>query len=330
MSYEEGGERQWGCQLMQNLLATSKKVRLRQLRCFVAVARKKSFVLASEDLGLTQPAVSRSVRELEQVLGHDLFDRSTRGAELTPRGRTFLEATESGLLQIFQGVRSVTGEILSDEIVRIGALPNVCSQFLPAIVQTFKGEYPGVKVRVTPGTNADLLSSLRRGETDFVIGRLSSSEEMRGLVFRALFDEPLVFVVRAGHPLSEGRATLQEALTFPTLLPPDGTIIRQELSRFLSGQGVSELPDVVETTSSDFQRSYISRTDCVAVIPRGVVQAELESRAFVQLQIGTDAMRGPVGLTTNPDLRLGPEAQHLVQTILNTPLDTKSGILDRR
>lgn len=308
---------------MHELLAAAKKVRLRQLRCFVAVARKKSFVLAAEDLGLTQPAVSRSVRELEQVLGHDLFDRSTRGAELTPRGRTFLEATESGLLRIFQGVRSVTGEVLSDEIVRIGALPNVCSQFLPAIVQVFKSEYPSVRVRVSPGTNAGLLDSLRRGETDFVIGRLSSSEDMRGLVFRALFDEPLVFVVRGGHPLSGGQATLEEALTFPTLLPPEGTIIRQELSRYLSGQGVSELPDVVETTSSDFQRSYVARTDCVAVMPRGVVQAELESGAFVHLDIAKDAMRGPVGLTTNPELRLGSGAGKLAETILNTPLMPK-------
>lgn len=314
---------------MQAYLSAAHKIRLRQLRCFVAVARKKSFVLAAETLGLTQPAVSRSVRELEQVLGHDLFDRSTRGAELTPRGRSFLEATEAGLLQISQGVRSVTGEVLSDEIVRIGALPNVCSQFLPAIVQAFKADHPGVKVRVTPGTNADLLSSLRRGEMDFVIGRLSTSEDMRGLVFRALFDEPLVFVVRAGHPLTARPVTLEEALAYPLLLPPDGTIIRQEVARYLSGHGVSDLRDVVESTSSDFQRAYISRTDCVAVIPRGVVQAELESGAFVGLQIGADAMRGPVGLTLNPDLRFGNGAEHLVRAILSAELHTENGILDR-
>ncbi|MCW1950692.1 MAG: LysR family transcriptional regulator [Octadecabacter sp.] len=311
---------------MKEFVAAAKKIRLRQLRCFVAVARKKSFVLAAKDLGLTQPAVSRSVRELEQNLGQELFDRSTRGAELTPRGRSFLAATESGLMQIFQGVQSATGEDLSDEIVRIGALPNVCSRFLPAIVKSFKDEFPSVKVRVIPGTNSDLLDSLRRGDTDFVIGRLSTSEDMRGLNFQALFDEPLVFVVRAGHPLSAGRATLQEILSYPMLLLPEDTIIRQEVSRYLSGQGVSALTDTVETTSSDFQRAYIMQTDCVAVIPRGVIQAELDSGAIVQMNIGKDAMKGPVGLTTNPDLRLGAGAQILARRIITAPQYAKTGI----
>lgn len=302
---------------MNSPAIVARKIRLRQLRCFVTVARKKSFVLAAEDLGLTQPAVSRSVRELEQLLGQDLFDRSTRGAELTDRGRAFLDAAESGLLQIWQGANAVLGDLGPDEIVKVGGLPNVCSQFLPAIVRRFKVDYPSVTVRVSPGTNADLLASLRRGETDFVIGRLSSSEDMKGLAFEVLFDEPLVFVVRQGHPLAHSPTTLQEALTYPLLLPPEGTIIRQEVSRFLATHGVMKLTDVVETTSSDFQRAYLDLTDAVAAIPRGVIQADLERGTIVLLDVGVDEMQGPVGLTTNPDFRHSESAERLLQRIRN-------------
>lgn len=308
--------------MKQGADVVARKIRLRQLRCFVAVARKKSFVLAAEELRLSQPAVSRSVRELEQTLGHQLFDRSTRGAEMTPRGRDFLDATEAGLLQIWQGTKAVLGDVGAQEVIRIGALPNVCSQFLPAVVAAFKAEFPTVRLVIAPGTNVSLLQGLRRGETDLVIGRLSSSDDMRGLVFEALYDEPLVFVVRPSHPLVEGAASLQEALTFPLLLPPEGTIIRQETARFLAGQGIGQLPDLIETTSSDFQKAYIASTDCVAVLPRGVVQGEIETGALRDLGIGRGELQGPVGLTTNPDLSPGSATMMLIQRIRANPLNT--------
>lgn len=309
--------------MQQDPNAISQKIRLRQLRCFVTVARMKSFVGAAESLGLTQPAVSRSIRELEKTLGHDLFDRSTRGAELNSRGRDFFDAAETGLLQIWQGAKAVIGDLGALEVIRIGALPNVCSQFLPKVVAAFKAELPQVRVVVSPGTNTGLLSGLRRGETDLVIGRLSSSEDMRGLVFEALYDEPLVFVVRPSHPLAVKKsASLQEALECPLVLPPEGTIIRQEVSRFLAGQGVGNLPDIIETTSSDFQRAYIASTGCVAVIPRGVVQSDLDSGEMVELGIGGGELFGPVGLTTNPEMKSAGAVAMFLQRVRGHSLDT--------
>ncbi|MEM9317864.1 MAG: LysR substrate-binding domain-containing protein [Pseudomonadota bacterium] len=291
---------------MQDTTASHfQKIRLRQVRCFVTVARKKSFVLAADDMGLTQPAVSRSVRELEQNLGHDLFDRTTRGAELTDRGREFFDAAEAALLQLSHGTSAVLGNQSPHESVRVGALPNVCSQFLPDIVKAFKSDFPDTRVLIIPGTNAGLLAGLRRGDSDLVIGRLSSSDAMRGLAFEAIYDEPLLFVVRAEHPLADGRATINAIADYPMVLPPEGTIIRQEASRFLAGNGIDRISDLVETTSSDFQRAYIADTDCVAVIPRGVVQADLAAGKVTDLRIGVGELQGPVGLTTNPDRKPG-------------------------
>ena len=286
---------------MLNSNVISSKIRIRQLRCFVLVARKKSFVLAAEAIGLTQPAVSRSVKELEQIIGYDLFDRSQRGAHLTVRGRALLDAAELGLMQITQGVMAATETGSDNETIRIGALPNVCSQFLPGVVHAFKTEHPNTTVEIVPGTNLSLLEGLRRGETDLVLGRLSDSDDMRGLVFEPIYDEPLVFVVRAGHPLANNAATLEQALSFPLILPPEGTIIRREAARFLSGQGASKLSNTIETTSTDFQRSYLQISDCVVVVPRGVVLKDLQSGNVVQLPIQDPSLTGPVGMTTNPE-----------------------------
>lgn len=311
---------------MQSSNVAAKKIRIRQLRCFVTVARKRSFVLAADELGLTQPAVSRSVRELEQVLGHDLIDRSMRGAELTDRGRVFLDAAEAGLLQIWQGAQAVVGDLSTNETIRIGALPNVCTEFLPNVIYQYKSLFPEVMVRVTPGANVDLLNSLRRGEADFVIGRLSSSEDMKGLTFEALFDEPLIFASRKGHPLASERESLQEAVAYPLVLPPEGTIIRQELSRFLATHGITQLANVIETTSSDFQRTYLSMSDAIAVVPRGVMQDDINEGTVVRLEIGVGEMLGPVGLTTNPDLRPSEAAESLRNIIRNQEVYTEKGM----
>ncbi|MEM6824938.1 MAG: LysR substrate-binding domain-containing protein [Pseudomonadota bacterium] len=295
--------------------AIARKVRLRHVRCFVTVARKKSFVLASEDLGITQPAVSRSVRELEHILGHQLFDRSTRGAELTPQGRDFFVAAENSLNQIWQGTNAVIGNLGANETVRIGALPNVCSQFLPSVLKDFKTAAPKVRVLIIPGTNADLLGRLRSNECDFVLGRLSTSDDMRGLVFEALYDEPLVFVVRECHPLAGQNVTIEEVLGYQLLVPPEGTIIRQEMERYLAGRGVTQLSNLIETTSSDLQRAYLRMTDSIAITPRGVVQDELENREFVTLPLDEGGLSGPVGLTTNPDMRPSPAVQRFLTVI---------------
>ncbi|MEL6952414.1 MAG: LysR substrate-binding domain-containing protein [Pseudomonadota bacterium] len=296
----------------------SRKIRLRQLRCFVTVVRMKGFMQAAQTMGLTQPAVSRSIRELEQILGHPLFDRSMRGAELTKRGAAFFTAAEASLSQIQLGTRAVLDAGLRSESVRIGALPNVCSRFLPPLIAKFKNATPEVRVTISPGTNAALLDMLRRAETDLVIGRLSSSDAMRGLVFEALYDEPLVFVASANHPLAHGSPEVTDAAGYPFVLPPEGTIIRQEIDRFFARHNVSQLPDLIETISSEFQRAHIASTDAIAIIPRGVIQDELDAGSLVDLRLDDGEMSGPVGLTLNPDLALGPAANRLLEQIRMT------------
>ncbi|MEM7268732.1 MAG: LysR substrate-binding domain-containing protein [Pseudomonadota bacterium] len=291
------------------------KVRIRQLRCFVFVARRRSFVAAADEMGLTQPAISRSVRELEQIIGGALFDRSLRGAQLTDKGKLLLEAAELGLLQISQGLNAASDNRDLLGVVRVGALPNVCSQFLPDIIRDFKSAHPEVTVRIVPGVNAELLAGLKRGETDMVIGRLSSSEDMRGLVFEALFDEPLIFVVRNDHPLTATTPALEDVLAYPMILPPDGTIIRQEASRFLAAQGVTHLANLIETTSSDFQRAYLQITDCVLLVPRGVVQRDVGAGRLSTLAIEERSLLGPVGLTLNPEAQIGEAAKRLCDLI---------------
>jgi len=303
---------------MTDVHSLLRKIRLRQLRCFVEVAQRSSFVNAAEAMGLTQPAVSRSVRELEQVLGVELFDRSQRGAVLTPAGESLLRSGEEGLSRISLGLQVAADPDAVREPVSIGALPNVCAQFLPGVAAEFKRRYPTIPLRIITGGNTELLNKLRINEVALVLGRISSGEEMRGLAFEHLYDEPLVFLVRPVHPLAqEAILTADQITQYPLILPRPETIIRVEAERFLASQGIAKIENLIETIAFEFIRTYLRDTDCIGVAPRGVFQRDLADGSLVELRFGQNKLLGAVGLTTRPDDEMTESQRELMAIIRN-------------
>ncbi|HVZ54628.1 MAG TPA: LysR substrate-binding domain-containing protein, partial [Pseudolabrys sp.] len=188
--------------------------------------------------------------------------------------------------------------------VTVGALPNVAARLMPEAVRLFKQDAAGTLVRViTGGSNSRLLDQLRLGELELVVGRLAKSEHMTGLSFEHLYSEPLSIVVRRHHPLASAKRFLLTALSqHPWVLPDNGTIIRQEIDRFLLAEGVSPSANIVESTSVSFGRAYVEASDAVWFTPRGVAEADIASGDLVALPVRAGAMEGPVGITTRADV----------------------------
>ena len=279
---------------------TDRRIKLRHLTCFLEVVRQRSVVRASEVLNLSQPAVSRSISELEDLLQIQLFDRSKRGAHLTEAGEILQRYTSAGIGQIEHGFARLQPDETA-ETLAVGALPNFGARFLPAILKRFRTDWPKSSVRVVAGANAELLMRLRRGEVDVVVGRLADAAMMKGLNFELLYMEPLVFVTRPGHPLAGcDIVELPQIARFTVLLPDRATIIRAEADRFFAAHGVPVFPDVIETIAFDFARAYVRGSDGVWLVPFGVVCGALEDGGLVRLPIATDELVGPVGLTTDP------------------------------
>ena len=141
------------------------RIKLRHIACFLEVARFKSVVTAAEALHISQPAASKTIQELEQVLGADLFDRSRRKLILTPFGEVFHRYAATSVDALRQGVEAASGrhEVTT---VKVGALPTVSARMLPEAVRLFTADNPGVHARVVTGPNDYLLSLLRTGDFD--------------------------------------------------------------------------------------------------------------------------------------------------------------------
>jgi LysR family pca operon transcriptional activator len=301
--------------------ASELRIRLRHLRTFLEVARERGVGRAAARLHVSQPAVTKTIRELEELLGAALFHREGRRVRLTAAGEVLLPYAAQALSAIRRGIESVT----SDEagpLVRIGALPTVSARIMPAAVAALTRESPAPRLRLVTGENAVLLEQLRSGALDMVVGRLAEPDRMTGFFFEHLYSEQVVFVVRPGHPLlAAGGDAFGRLADFPMLMPPQGSVIRPFVERFLLTRAVARPRTVIETISDSFGRAFVRVEDAVWVISEGVVARDLAEGLLAALPVDTGDTRGPVGLTMRTDARTQPGLERIMLAIRQAAQD---------
>jgi LysR family pca operon transcriptional activator len=298
-------------------MASADRLKIRHLNSLVAIAETGSLVRAADQLSITQPAVSKTLAELEDIVGRRLFDRTPRGVKLTGAGRVLLRYVGSSLRSIRDGLDSLAGEQAVDApTLLIGALPNVAATVLPTALLRFAQDVPHARVTVRTGSNAQLIAALRQGQLDVVIGRLAEPTDMQGLSFEHLYNEPLVLVVRPGHELARRRRLTTDALRERRLVLPDaGTRIREAADRFFLASGMGLPERTLETIDVSFGRSYVLQSDAVWCVPLGVVEDDLTQRTLVRLGLDTQVTEGPVGVTLRVDRPPSPSLQQLVDEV---------------
>ncbi|MCT7376645.1 LysR family transcriptional regulator [Chelativorans salis] len=292
------------------------RVRIRQLRVFLEVARQGGVVRAAEALHLTQSAVSRTIGELERVVGLPLFDRSQRGSKLTEAGQLLQRHATSGLAQIDMGVAMAGNRSNSTDVVKAGALPTVAGATFARVVRDFKRRFPQTTVHVASGTNAELLSKLRRGDVHFVYGRLAAAEAMRGLAFEHLYSEEIAFVAAPDHALFElEHVELADLGDHSVVLHQADTIIRNEIDRFLLEHGITGFGDVVETNLIELARALVIANGFVWIVPVGVIRQDLERGDLRRLNIFAPELQGPIGISTDPAIPQSAACETLINDI---------------
>lgn len=293
------------------------RIKFRHLQVLIEVARHKSVGKAAEALHVTQPAVTRTMRELEDILETALVEKDGRGIRLSHAGEIFLRHAGESVASVRRGFDSIS-QALKEEgpPVRIGALPTVSATVMPDVAADFLALKSGSRLTVVTGENRWLLEELRVGGLDLVVGRMAAPEMMTGLTFEPLYNEEVAFVVAADHPLAAGRNfSLSELANFPVLMPTRGSVIRPYVDRLLLTNGIANFPNVIETVSDSFGRAFVMEHSAVWIISRGVVASELSAGRFRALEIDMAETRGAVGLTRLAGVEPSPSLTLLMQTI---------------
>jgi DNA-binding transcriptional LysR family regulator len=219
-------------------------VSLRQLRVFQAVAAERNFSRAGERIGLTQPAVSRAVTELEGQLGLRLFDRTTREVAPTEAGRSLaghldrlIDELETALLDVQGMATDRRGR------VRVASSPTLSANLIPACISAAARRLPGIELVLLDRVQQDGLASIRSGEVDF--GAVIDPAEADDLHCETILREPFCLVCPADHPLARRAAVPWEALAaHPLVLLDHVSGSRRLIDRALARHGVQ--PEVAQ------------------------------------------------------------------------------------
>ncbi|MFC4273785.1 LysR substrate-binding domain-containing protein [Achromobacter aloeverae] len=286
------------------------RVRLRHLQCFVTVAQTGHLGRAGDQLGLTQPAVSKTLTELEAMTGTRLLARHRAGTSLTAEGMRLLRHA----LRVLEGLDAAADSLdergaRPAECVRVGALPSIVPALLLDVVNRYRQRHPDVTLTVSTGMNRLLIDRLKADVFDLVLGRMDDPAAMEGLWFESLGPEPLLFAVGAGHPLARSSATLADVLRWPLVVPAHGSIPRHSLESLLARHGLA-LPNGCLETADAYLGNLVTRTtDSVWAAPTSAIKRLAAEGELAVLPISTQGTEEPIGLLRRADRALHPSAE---------------------
>lgn len=273
------------------------RLKLRHLRAIDAVAAHRSLVRASAALGLSQPALTRSLQDSEQALELKLFERHARGVTPTEAG----EAVWASARRILAEIGRLEEELdrltsASDGVIALGALPVAAVGLLPAVLAGLKSSHPRLQVRLVQGRTEELLPLLAVGQLDLIVGRLYDPLTPDGMRREALYDEPISVVGRAGHPiLAEAAPSPASLVHYDLVLPTLTQRMGQEVERLLDAQGVMPA-HCLRSSSVGFIRELLHTTDTLTICPRMMMGGDLRRGTLVIAPIDLGGMPRPAGV----------------------------------
>ncbi|HLT02020.1 MAG TPA: LysR substrate-binding domain-containing protein [Geminicoccaceae bacterium] len=223
---------------------------LRAIEYFAAVAECGTVRGAAARLGITQPALTKAIRRLEDEVGAVLFDRQARGVTLTAYGRTLLRHArnlQASLKEARDEMAALRAGIAGR--IRIGAGPSWEQSVLPQAITRFREARPGVQIYVLGGVDAALKAQLRAGDLDFVLAATPDAPQLEpDLDWRPLIADDYRVIAAAHHPLHARRNTaLADLLDYPWILPGAATQMAQRLRIMFRAHGLPPPEPVIET-----------------------------------------------------------------------------------
>lgn len=288
-------------------------IKLRHLQLLVALDEFRHLGRTAEFLAVSQPAVSKVLAEVEKMLGMTLFTRSTRGTEPTPAGESLVRFARSVLAQ-YDVTRDEIEAVASGAAgrVRVGAMGATLPVLLARAVTQLKDRSPRATVLIEEGDLTHLLPRLRLSELDVIVGRLEPSYAAPDLVTEALYEEPMVAIVAAGHPLaSKARPDWSDLSQGPLVMPPPWASLRVKIEQAFFRHGQQPPADVMESSSYLAVTTFVAQRQAVGFVARSVGQQLQAEGRFHVLAMPVELDLPPIGLITLRDRRLPPSVTEL-------------------
>ena len=297
------------------------QLRTRHLLLLQALSGESSLSQAARALSITQPAATKLLAQLEDLLQLPLFERLPRGLKPTEYGVIMIRHAQAALGEIgaardalAQTLLGAQGRVSVGAVV--GSLPQLTS---PALAQLL-AEQPRLSVSVTVETSGTLVPMLERGELDLVVGQVPASTRSDDLTFEALVHEPLELIASAQHPAQRNRRgrqlSLGDLMDDLWVLPPPASPLRMRIDAVFYAAGLALPLRVVETASTLLATTLAQTTrQSVAVLSKEVARHYAQHPALRVLDLTLPGDLGTIGIVTRRRQRLSAAAANVVESL---------------
>jgi DNA-binding transcriptional LysR family regulator len=299
------------------------RLKTRQLLLLIALDDCRNIHRASELLNMTQPAASKQLKDLEELLDVKLFERQPRGMEPTIYGETMIRHARMALTSLSLAHDDVVAlKVGLTGQVEVGVIMTPAMKLLPMAISRIKQRAPLLRIGAHVETSNILLDRLRNGLLDFAIGRILEDGDSTGLLYEELVEEPVCAVVRPGHPLlSRKSLALRELVGQPWILPPHGSVLRHRCDMMFLRAGFEAPANVVDTTALLLIMPLLQQTDSVHVMPADVARYYASLGILDILPIDLPCKMDAFGIITSREHLLSPGANLLLEEVRSVARD---------
>lgn len=286
------------------------------LRAFLTVVDLRGFHRAAEALNISQSALTRRIQKLEAAVGAPLLERTTRhvsltaiGTELIPLVRRMLEEFDSSLFAVRELGRQ------SGALVTIACIPTAAFYFLPTVIKEFTKVYPNIRFRILDLTAVDGLQAVARGEVEFGVNIMGSSDP--DLEFSHLADDPFVLATLKDHALAKKRkVSWNDLLSYPLITVHRSSGNRTLLDTALAKHDV-QLHWTYEVTHLSTSLGLVEQGLGISVLPKLATPADDHPFLVTRPLIGPEISR-PIGVVRRRNAKLSPAAGRFLEMLLGT------------
>lgn len=290
-------------------------IHLEYYRIFYYVVREGSITAAANALCITQPAISQSIKQLENGIGTKLFLRAQKGVKLTPEGEALFEYVKSGYETILEGEAVLERMLgLEEGGIRIGASDMTLKYFLLPYLEKFHEKHPGIKVNVSNGPTPETLKNLSEDKIDFCVvsGPL---QDMGDLSVKKVCEIRDIFVAGSSFRHLEGKKLSPEEFSeLPLICLEKGTSTRKYIDDFFSSRDILLLPEF-ELATSDMIVQFALRNLGIGSVVRNFAEEALADGSLFELQLDTPIPPRAFYLVSNDKAARSTAANLLLESL---------------
>lgn len=292
---------------------------LRDIEYFAVVAEHGHLGRAAESLGLSQPALSKSLRRLEQAVQAKLVKRIPKGVELTAEGSALLLRVRELRLSL-QGVAREIADLSRGRVgyLRIGAGENIAEHLLPAAFTALLKDAPNLALKISVSDNDLMLPALRNGELDLVVNYLRASLP-EGLVQEHLYNDEMVVCASASHRLTAlKRVSMADLAQERWVLTESILLSQQRIRQAFQDRGLPPPRAIIESRSVYFRFQVLASSDLLSFTSRHVFQRAAGWFDLKAIPVKELMWARPVGVITRKEAYSSPAARRLIDILRST------------